>query len=94
MFSGFNGNIALLNVLYDIYFFMIIAYVLMSWIPNARGSFIGQLLGRVVEPYIGIFRRFIPPIGGVLDLSPIVALFLLQFIFYGLDAVLSTVLQI
>ena len=31
-----------------IYTFVIIAYVLLSWIPNARESAIGELLGRVV----------------------------------------------
>ncbi len=72
----------------EIYSYLIIAYVLMSWFPNARESFIGQFLGKIVEPYIGIFRRFIPPIGRVLDLSPIVALFALRFIASGLHALI------
>jgi len=75
-----------------IYSYLIIGYVLLSWFPNARESFIGQLLGRIVEPYIGIFRRFIPPIGGVLDLSPIVAIFALRFIVIGLQSVLEFLL--
>lgn len=70
-----------------IYTFMIIGYVLLSWLPNARESFIGVFLGKIVEPYLGIFRRFIPPIGGMLDLSPILAVFALQFVAYGLIAV-------
>lgn len=70
-----------------IYTFMIIGYVLLSWLPNARESFIGVFLGKLVEPYLGIFRRFIPPIGGMLDLSPILAVFALQFVAYGLIAV-------
>lgn len=94
MLFGFVGQIPFLTFVYNIYFYMIIAYILMSWIPNARGSFVGQLLGRFVEPYVGFFRKFIPPIGGVLDLSPIIAIFCLQFIFYGIDAVLATVLQL
>jgi uncharacterized protein YggT (Ycf19 family) len=71
----------------QIYSYLIIGYVLLSWFPNARESFIGQFLGRIVEPYIGIFRKFIPPIGGVLDLSPIIALLALTFITRGLIAV-------
>ncbi|GFN30414.1 YggT family protein [Paenibacillus xylaniclasticus] len=66
-----------------IYTFMIIGYVLLSWLPNARDSFIGQLLGKLVEPYLSVFRRFIPPIGGMLDISPIVAVFALNFVAYG-----------
>ena len=74
--------------LYNIYFYLLIAYVLLSWIPNARDSFVGQLLGRIAEPYLSIFRRFIPPIGGMLDVSPIVALFALRFIAFGVEAVI------
>ncbi|NBD22779.1 YggT family protein [Paenibacillus sp. T1] len=68
---------------------MIIAYVLLSWLPGIRDSFIGQLLGKLVEPYLAPFRRFIPSIGGVLDISPIVALFALRFVAYGLIAILD-----
>ncbi|WP_028611210.1 YggT family protein [Paenibacillus harenae] len=75
--------------LQNIYTFMIIGYVLLSWLPNARESFIGVFLGKLVEPYLGIFRRFIPPIGGMLDLSPILAVFALRFIAYGLIAVIG-----
>lgn len=78
----------IVSVAIEIYRYLIFGYVLLSWFPNARESFIGQLLGKIVEPYIGIFRRFIPPIGGVLDLSPIVALFALWFISIGLQSVL------
>ncbi|GBG06168.1 YggT family protein [Paenibacillus sp. MY03] len=73
----------------NIYSYLIIGYVLLSWFPNARESFIGQFLGKIVEPYIGIFRRFIPPIGGVLDLSPIIALLALNFVRMGLIAVVG-----
>lgn len=78
----------------NIYRYMIFGYVLLSWFPNARESFIGRLLGNIVEPYIGIFRRFIPPIGGVLDLSPIIALFALWFIDIGLQSVLIYLFQL
>jgi YggT family protein/cell division inhibitor SepF len=50
------------------------------------------LLAKLVEPYLGVFRRFIPPIGGVIDLSPIVALFALRFIVSGLETVLNYIL--
>jgi len=72
-----------------IYTFMIIGYVLLSWLPNARESFIGEWLGKLVEPYLKTFRRFIPPIGGMLDISPIVAIFALQFVAYGIIAVIG-----
>jgi YggT family protein len=68
---------------------MIIIYVLMSWLPSVRQSFIGDFLGRLVEPYLRPFRRFIPPIGGMLDISAIVAFFALRFVAYGLVTVLE-----
>jgi len=76
-------------MLEQIYTFMIIGYVLLSWLPNARESFIGEWLGKLVEPYLSPFRRFIPPIGGMLDISPIVAIFALQFVAYGIIAVID-----
>ncbi|MBD2846276.1 YggT family protein [Paenibacillus sp. IB182496] len=78
-----------IQTLQTIYTFMIIGYVLLSWLPNARESFIGVALGKLVEPYLSVFRRFIPPIGGMLDISPIVAVFALQFVAAGLIAVLN-----
>jgi len=72
-----------------IYTFMIIGYTLLSWLPNARESFIGGLLSKLVEPYLTPFRRIIPPIGGMLDISPIVALIALQFVAAGIIAVIN-----
>lgn len=67
---------------------MIMAYVLMSWLPNVRESFIGELLGKLVEPYLTPFRRFIPPLMGVIDFSPIVAIFVLQLAVSGLQSII------
>lgn len=68
---------------------MIFVYILMSWLPNARDSFIGELLGKLVEPFLAPFRKFIPPIMGMIDISPIVALFVLQLAARGLTSVLN-----
>lgn len=61
------------------YTWLIIIYVLMSWIP-AGGSTVDEIrrvLGTLVEPYLGLFRRIIPPIG-MIDISPIAAILVLQ----------------
>ncbi len=84
-----NQLIMLVELAYNIYFFMIIAYILLSWLPNAQSSAIGQWIGKLVEPYLSVFRRFIPPIGGVIDLSPIVAIFCLYLIKSGLYSVIG-----
>ncbi|MED3646146.1 YggT family protein [Halalkalibacterium halodurans] len=69
-----------------IYSYMIIAYILMSWFPNARESSFGQFLGSIVEPYLAPFRKIIPPLG-MIDISPIVAIFALTFARYGVHAI-------
>ncbi len=74
--------------LFDLYQFAIIGYILMSWFPGARQSSIGRFLGSIVEPYLEPFRRIIPPIG-MLDISAIVALFVLSFARRGLVYVLT-----
>lgn len=37
-----------------------------------------RLLYRVTEPILAPLRRIIPPIGGTIDISPIVALFIVE----------------
>ena len=74
----------LIPTLFQIYSWILIIYILMSWVPNVRESQVGVILGKISEPYLSIFRRFIPPIGGMLDISPIVALFVLQFVQGGI----------
>jgi len=74
-----------------IYRFMLIGYILLSWIPAAQDSAVGRFLATVCEPYLGIFRKFIPPIG-MIDISPIVAIFALSFIEKGLLKVLSYII--
>jgi YggT family protein len=70
-----------------VYTLLIIAYILSSMffafggrVPYARwSSAVLGFLRDVCEPYLGIFRRFIPPLGPI-DLSPVVAIFVLQIV--------------
>lgn len=66
----------------DIYTWIILAYCIMTWFPVATGIIadIRTALERIVDPFLSIFRKIIPPIGGMVDISPIVALFVLQFV--------------
>ncbi|QTB23392.1 YggT family protein [Lysinibacillus sphaericus] len=78
------------SLAFRIYSFMLIAYILMSWVPAAQNSAIGRMLEKVCEPYLGIFRKFIPPLG-MIDISPIVAIFMLNFIERGLFIVIQKI---
>jgi uncharacterized protein YggT (Ycf19 family) len=76
-----------LSALLLVYILLIFAYILTSLIfsfggriPYSRwSSAVLGFLRDVSEPYLSIFRRFIPPIGPV-DISPIVAILVLQFV--------------
>ncbi|OMF94090.1 YggT family protein [Paenibacillus sp. FSL R7-0273] len=82
---------SIINILFQIYYYMIIIYILMSWLPNLRENFIGELLGKLVEPYLSPFRRIIPPLFGTLDISPIIALFVLRFAVVGLHSIVAMI---
>ncbi|KAA0548013.1 YggT family protein [Bacillus sp. BGMRC 2118] len=71
--------------LLEFYSYALIVYILLSWFPNARETGFGRFLARICEPYLEPFRKFIPPLG-MIDISPIVAIFLLNFAREGLIA--------
>ena len=61
---------------------IIIVYVLMSWFPMTEGGIIAdvyRVLGKVCDPFLNLFKKLIPPIGGMVDVTPIIALLVLQF---------------
>jgi YggT family protein len=75
------------DALFYVYTLVIFAYIVMNWvfamgirIPYNRWSnAVLSFLRDVSEPYLRIFRRVLPPFGG-LDLSPIIALLVLYFV--------------
>lgn len=81
----------IVSTIFTIYRFVLIIYIIASWLPQVFESPVGQLLARLSEPYLSIFRRFIPPIG-MLDISPIVAFFALSFIEVGVMTILDWVI--
>lgn len=71
--------------LLQIYSWVLIGYILMSWVPNLRETSFGQFIGTLAEPYLAPFRKIIPPIG-MIDISPIVAILALSFAEKGVKA--------
>ncbi|KUK48818.1 MAG: YGGT family protein [Actinobacteria bacterium 66_15] len=82
---------ALLSQLVRFYEILIIAYILMSWFRPSSGMLLDiyRVLGTITEPWLGIFRRFIPPMGAI-DFSPIVALLVLRLAANALIRVMTT----
>jgi YggT family protein len=70
----------ILILILQIYFYAVLAWVILSWIPTSSTHPLGRVnvfLDRIIYPVILPLRRIIPPLrlgGGMLDLSPIVLL--------------------
>jgi YggT family protein len=64
----------------DIYWFAVLAWVILSWIPVSPGHPLGKVslfLDRIIYPVILPLRRVIRPVrlgAGMLDLTPIILL--------------------
>lgn len=69
-----------INNLFYFYYILIILRIFLSWIPNIDWDVQPyKWVCTAVDPFLNIFRGIIPPIG-MLDISPIVAIILLQFL--------------
>jgi YggT family protein len=72
------------NTLLIVYFVLIFARILMSWIPRMPYyrwlDMVLTFIREVTDPYLNFFRRFIPPLrmgAGALDLSPMIGVIVL-----------------
>lgn len=83
----------IISLALTVYSFALVIYILMSWIPASRDTAFGRILEKIAEPYLGFFRRFIPPLG-MIDISPIVALLALRLIERGLRSVFIWLLTV
>jgi len=69
--------VMILNTIIYIYGFIIVAWAILSFFREAKlARDIRKLLDPLVAPYVNLFRKFIPPAGGM-DFSPFVALMVL-----------------
>lgn len=68
--------ITLLLLLLQLYSYVLLARALVSWIPNLDPYHPAvQFLYRLTEPVLEPIRKLIPPLGGVMDISIIIAFF-------------------
>jgi YggT family protein len=62
-----------------IYTFLVFGRCILTWFPSVDfGSQPLRTVAELTDPYLNLFRSFIPPLGGM-DLSPMIAIFVLQF---------------
>ena len=70
-----KGTAVLLGILaqaLQIYLYVLLVRVLLSWFPNLGNNPIMAGVASITDPYLNIFRGVIPPLGGI-DLSAILA---------------------
>ena len=83
-----RGDVAdYVGALFLVYIILILIRVLMSWIPrmpyNPALRAVLDFIVETTDPYLNLFRRIIPPIGGGgfgLDLSPMIAIIVLYIL--------------
>jgi len=83
-----RGDVAdYVAALFLVYIILILIRVLISWIPrmpyNPALRAVLDFISETTDPYLNLFRRIIPPIGGGgfgLDLSPIIGIFVLYIL--------------
>ncbi|KAF5743157.1 hypothetical protein HS088_TW09G01222 [Tripterygium wilfordii] len=68
-----NGLMSFLNL----YNTLLIVRLVLTWFPNTPPAIVSPL-STLCDPYLNIFRGIIPPLGGTLDLSPILAFLVLN----------------
>ncbi|MHB8792089.1 MAG: YggT family protein [Thermoleophilia bacterium] len=77
-----TGILGFLDALFWIYYALIFVRVIFSWVGlPSQGTLyeIFRFVYNVTEPYLGIFRRFIPAAGAI-DFSPFVGMIVLMII--------------
>lgn len=68
----------IINLLFVTYTVLLFVRIVTFWFPASQSHHLVRFVAFYTDPYLNFFRRIIPPLGGVLDLSPILAFFALR----------------
>ncbi|CAN6721841.1 unnamed protein product [Malus baccata var. baccata] len=61
----------------NLYNTLLVVRLVLAWFPNSPPAIVAPF-STISDPYLNIFRGLIPPLGGTLDLSPILAFLVLN----------------
>jgi len=79
------------DVFIGVYILLILAFIIMSWVRLPYSVWLNRIqrfLYDICDPYLRVFRRFVPPLGP-LDLSPMLAVIVLIVLQQVIHAVLG-----
>lgn len=71
--------LTIIHLFFQVYSLLIFARVILSWLPEYGTHPLARLLYQCTDPYLNVFRQFIPPLANI-DFSPIIAFYCLYFI--------------
>lgn len=64
---------------FQVLYLLLIVRVILSWIPHDPFNRIISIIHQLTDPILNPIKRFLPPLGGI-DLSPLVAFFVLDMV--------------
>jgi YggT family protein len=62
------------------YTLLLFIRIVISWMPAWQTHKFVRFISFCTDPYLNIFRRILPPLGGTIDISPLLAFFVLRMI--------------
>ena len=79
------------SIVFDLYFYLILIRCFLSWFPNINPyKQPVAFLYSITDWYLNVFRKFIPPFGGI-DFSPIIAVFALWIVKVAIIYILAVI---
>ncbi len=72
--------VILISRLLDIYIIIIIIRVIFSWVRPRNPTNFHRFIYKTTEPVLEPIRKIIPPIGGAIDISPIIVFLIISIL--------------
>lgn len=82
----------IIDKLFLAYTILLFVRILGSWVPEFQEQRWMQFVAFYTDPYLNLFRKFIPPLG-MIDISPIIAFLALGFIEHFIKVFIAAILS-
>ena len=69
---------SVVHILFYSYTILLFVRIMISWFPDWHRYTWVRFISFYTDPFLNIFRRILPPLGGVIDISPLLAFFVLR----------------
>ena len=68
----------IIHLLFYVYTILLFVRIVISWFPAWHHHTWVRFVAYYTDPYLNVFRKILPPLGGVIDISPLLAFFVLR----------------